>query len=67
MGDCPCPCPEGLVPFLDERVLVMTKAGEIKGILRGIGDTFLEIEEKDYGRELTVIPCGQICSIRHLR
>ena len=63
--DC-CQCPEGLVMFLDRRVLVQTKCGEIKGILRAFGETFLEVEEENFKLELTVIQCAQVCSIRLL-
>jgi len=59
-----CQCPEGLAMFLDRRVLVSTKCGEIKGILRAFGETFLEVEEEGPKFELTVIPCGQVCFIR---
>jgi hypothetical protein len=60
--DC-CRCPEGLVPFLDRRVKVATKCGDIVGILRAIGETFLEVEESDPRGILTVIQCGTICYI----
>ncbi|NMB02567.1 MAG: hypothetical protein GX971_13790 [Firmicutes bacterium] len=61
--DC-CQCPEGLVPLLDRRVLVDTKCGEITGILRAFGETFLEVEELDPRFELTIIQCGKICYVR---
>lgn len=61
--DC-CQCPEGLVPFLDRRVIVSTKCGEIRGILRAVGETFLEIQEDNPKTELTVIQCGQVCFVR---
>ncbi len=61
-----CQCPEGLVMFLDRRVVVQTKCGEIRGILRAFGDTFLEVEEENYKLELTVIQCAKVCSIRLL-
>lgn len=63
--DC-CTCPEGVVMFLDRRVVVSTKCGEIRGILRAFGETFLEVEEDNPKLDLTVIQCGQICSIRLL-
>jgi hypothetical protein len=52
--------------FLDRRVVVSTKCGEIRGILRAFGETFLEVEEDNPKLDLTVIQCGQICSIRLL-
>jgi hypothetical protein len=61
-----CVCPEGLVMFLDRQVVVATKCGEIRGFLRAFGDTFLEIEENNPKLDLTVIQCGQICSVRLL-
>jgi len=36
-----------LEPFLDREVEVVTKCGKIRGILRAIGETFLEVEEAD--------------------
>jgi len=45
-SDC-CRCPLGLEPFLDREVEVVTKCGKIRGILRAIGETFLEVEEAD--------------------
>lgn len=62
-----CQCPEGLVPFLDRRVVVGTKCGEITGILRAFGETFLEVEEKDHRIDLTVIQCSQVCYVRSAR
>lgn len=64
--DC-CTCPEGLVMFLDRSVVVSTKCGEIQGILRAFGETFLEVEENNPTLELTVIQCGQVCSIKLIR
>ncbi|NLL47272.1 MAG: hypothetical protein GX249_01690 [Firmicutes bacterium] len=61
-----CLCPEGLVMFLDRRVLVQTKCGEIKGFLRAFGETFLEVQEENPKLELTVIQCAHVCSIRLL-
>ncbi len=59
-----CQCPEGLILFLDRRVVVETKCGEIKGFLRAFGETFLEVQEDKV--ELTVIQCAQVCSVRLL-
>ncbi|NMB21607.1 MAG: hypothetical protein GX979_12130 [Firmicutes bacterium] len=61
-----CLCPEGLAMFLDRRVVVQTKCGEVKGILRAFGETFLEVEEEGYKLELTVIQCSQVCFVRLL-
>ncbi len=63
--DC-CACPEGLVMFLDRRVVVSTKCGEIRGTLRAFGETFLEVEENNPKVDLTVIQCAQVCSIQLL-
>ncbi len=52
--------------FLDRRVVVQTKCGEVKGILRAFGETFLEVEEEGYKLELTVIQCSQVCFVRLL-
>ena len=62
MIDC-CRCPEGLVPFLDRMVKVATKCGDITGVLRAIGETFIEVEESDHRIVLTVVQCAQICYI----
>jgi len=61
-----CACPEGLAMFLDRRVVVTTKCGEVRGILRAFGDTFLEVEEANPKLDLTIIQCGQVCSIQML-
>ena len=61
-----CQCPEGLVMFLDRPVVVETKCGKIKGILRAFGETFLEVEEENYKFALTVIQCAQVCSVKLL-
>ncbi len=63
--DC-CACPEGLAMFLDRRVVVSTKCGDIHGILRAFGETFLEVQEDNPKVELTVIQCGQVCFVRLL-
>lgn len=59
-----CQCPEGLVPFLDRRVTVAIKCGEINGFLRAFGETFLEVEETDPRFELTIIQCTKVCYVR---
>ncbi|MDI9440820.1 MAG: hypothetical protein GX101_00020 [Firmicutes bacterium] len=61
-----CRCPEGLVSLLDRRVLVSTPCGDITGILRGFGQTFLEVEESNPSLELTIIQCEQVCFIREV-
>ncbi len=61
-----CQWPEGLVMFLDRRVVVETKCGEIRGILRAFGETFLEVQEDNYKVELTIIQCAKVCSVRLL-
>ena len=61
-----CQCPEGLVMFLDRRVVVETKCGEIRGILRAFGETLLEVQEDNYKVELTIIQCAKVCSVRLL-
>lgn len=62
-----CRCPEGLVPFLDRKVTVYTKCGEITGFLRAFGESFIEVEETDPRLDLTIIQCAQICHIRLVR
>jgi|GEM_PF-571680 hypothetical protein len=62
-----CRCPDGLIPLLDRRVVVVTKCGEISGTLRAVGDTFLEIEETHPRLQLTVVQCEQICYVRTVR
>ena len=52
--------------FLDRRVVVETKCGEIRGILRAFGETFLEVQEDNYKVELTIIQCAKVCSVRLL-
>lgn len=52
--------------FLDRRVVVTTKCGEVRGILRAFVDTFLEVEEANPKLDLTIIQCGQVCSIQML-
>ncbi len=59
-----CKCPEGLVPFLDRRVVVATTCERITGILLAFGETFLEVREDDPKLELTVIQCVQVCFVR---
>ena len=61
-----CACPEGLGMFLDRRIVVSTKCGEIRGTLRAFGEIFLEVEEENPKVDLTVIQCGKVCSIRLL-
>lgn len=63
---CNCPVNQ-LVPFLDRRVKVVTKCGEITGILRAIGETFIEVEESDHRFVLTVIQCAVICYVSLLK
>ncbi|WP_353892415.1 hypothetical protein PRVXH_001762 [Proteinivorax hydrogeniformans] len=61
-----CLCPEGLEPLLDRKVKVATKCGDITGILRAFGETFLEVEEDDFKTVLTVIQCEKVCYIRQI-
>jgi len=61
-----CRCPMGLEPYLDRRVEVATKCGLVKGVLRAIGETFLEVQEEDPKFELTIIQCAKVCWIRLL-
>lgn len=62
-----CQCPEGLVPLLDRRVVVATKCGEVAGILRAFGETFLEVEELDPRFDLTIIQCEQVCYVKQTK
>ncbi|MTI94767.1 MAG: hypothetical protein FH749_04645 [Firmicutes bacterium] len=61
-----CQCPKGLEQFLDRRVKVATKCGDITGILRAFGETFLEVQEEHPKTVLTIIQCEKVCFITRI-